>query len=120
MSKLFTAVRESLNEAVKYSDIRKWVFDKIENTEMDSDEMKKAFAKKFGKQNADQLEKAVSEFLGESVQVNEATYNEVEEWVFDKLENTEMDSDEMEAEVVKKFGNSAKAHYEKALSAYMD
>lgn len=43
--------------------IREWVFDKLENTELDKDEMEQEFIKKFGKQNLDQYEAALSEYL---------------------------------------------------------
>ena len=53
-----------LNEAsASYSDVRKWVFDKLENTEMHSGEMRAAFKKKFGDENIKMFERAVSEYM---------------------------------------------------------
>lgn len=68
--------------------------------------------------------KSFKEFVNESAEesVNEAksSYKDVRKWVFDKLENSDMDSEEMEKEFIKKFGKASKADYEKALSEYMD
>lgn len=52
--------------------------------------------------------------------LNESSYKEVQKWVFDKLENSDMDSEEMMKQFIKKFGQGAVKHYEKALSEYMD
>ena len=66
-------IESIINEAIKtsqisekkssYEDIRDWVFDKLENSDMDSDEMKKACIKKFGKGSEDDYENAVSEYM---------------------------------------------------------
>lgn len=58
--------------------------------------------------------------LSEEISLNEANYKQVQQFVFDKLENSDMDVDQLEAAVIKKFGRSAKKHMEKAMSEYMD
>lgn len=57
------------------------------------------------------------EFLSES---KPAKYNDVRKWVFAQLEDSDMDSEEMEKEFIKKFGKDNLKHYEAALSEYMD
>lgn len=60
--KTFAEIRTTINEASS-SDMRNWVFDHLENTEMDSGQMKAAFIKKFGKENLKSYEKYVSEYV---------------------------------------------------------
>ena len=63
--KSFAEIRENLTTeaAASYSVMRNWVFDHLENTEMDSGQMKAAFIKKFGKENVKHYERAVSEYM---------------------------------------------------------
>lgn len=63
--KTFADIRENLatEAAVSYSKARDWVFDKLENTEMDSGQMKAGFIKKFGRENVKHYERAVSEYM---------------------------------------------------------
>lgn len=63
--------------------------------------------------------KTFDQFVAESA-LTEASYSKVRDWVFNKLENSDMDSDEMRKEFVKAFGRGAMRHYEKAVSEYMD
>lgn len=44
---------------------------------------------------------------------------EMKQFVVDKLENTDMDVDQLEKAFVKKFGASAKSHYRKILDKVM-
>ena len=57
------------------------------------------------------------EFLNEN---KAASYKEVQKWVFAMLEDSDLDSDEMKKEFIKKFGKVNLKHYEAALSEYMD
>lgn len=43
--------------------MRDWVFDKLENSEMDVDELRAAFKKKFGSSKMKQLDDLMSEFM---------------------------------------------------------
>lgn len=61
--------------------------------------------------------KSFKEYITEA---KKADYKTVRKWVFDKLENSDMDSEEMEKAFVKEYGKAALSHYEKALSEYMD
>jgi hypothetical protein len=55
-------------------------------------------------------------------EVNEAksNYKDIESWVNDKLENTDMDSTKMKSEFDAKFGKGSTKDYEKAVAAFMD
>lgn len=44
--------------------MRQFVFDKMENSDMSSDDLQKAFVKKFGKRNEKHFDKFVDEFMG--------------------------------------------------------
>lgn len=50
-------------EAVNYNKVRNWVFDKLENSEMDVDELRAAAEKKFGKGVGKHVERAMSEMM---------------------------------------------------------
>lgn len=55
-------LQQSLEEAkLNYDDVLSWVGDKMENSDMDIDEMRKAFIKKYGRGAAKHFEKAVDE-----------------------------------------------------------
>lgn len=61
--KTFNEMRQSLTERAGYQEVRQWVFDHLENTDMTSDQMKSAFRKKFGDANDHDYERAVSEYM---------------------------------------------------------
>lgn len=96
MGKEFNTLREGLMEArASYKDVRDWVFDKLENTELDSEEMKKQFEKKFGRSKVKDFEKAVDEYLGEDVGeedlvVTEATDPKMQKRVLRALNNSDV------------------------------
>ena len=48
------------------------------------------------------------------------SYVKVRNWVFDKLENSDMDVDQLRDGAKKKFGSDVGAHVEKAMSEMMD
>jgi hypothetical protein len=60
--KSFADIREAAGK-VTYNHARKWVFDRLENTDHTHDKMKKDFHAKFGKHNAHHFDKAVSEYM---------------------------------------------------------
>jgi peptidoglycan hydrolase CwlO-like protein len=66
----YDQVRGIILSEASYNKMRDWVFDKMENSNMDIDQMRDAFAKKYGKQNVKHMEKAVNEYEG---MVNENT-----------------------------------------------
>jgi len=61
--KSFADVRHNLHERAGYTEVRKWVFDHLENTDMTADQMKAAFRKKFGDANDHDYERAISEYM---------------------------------------------------------
>lgn len=48
------------------------------------------------------------------------SYNKVRNWVFDKLENSDMDVDELRANAIRKFGKDSEKHIERAMSELLD
>lgn len=56
----------------------------------------------------------------EGDQLDEANYSAVLSWVGDKMENSNMDIDEMRAAFAKKFGQGAMKHFEKAVDELND
>lgn len=78
MAKSLSQIQTELTEGkkVKYKDVQKWVFDKLENSDLDSTEMEKEFISKFGKENLKHYEAAVTEYLGESTDNTDDTLNE--------------------------------------------
>lgn len=55
-----------------------------------------------------------------SVILNEANYSKMRDWVFDKMENSDMDIDQMRAAFVKKFGRNATRYFEAAVDELND
>lgn len=60
----------------------------------------------------------VTDVMKESVVME--SYNKVRDFVFDAMENSDMDIDELRQAAIKKFGNSAKKHIEQAIGEMLD
>ncbi len=52
--------------------------------------------------------------------INEASSNQMRDWVYSHLEDSDMDVDEMKAAFAKKFGKNNMKHFDKFASDYMD
>jgi len=52
---------EHITESANYAKVLKFIGDKMENTEMDIDDIRAAAIKKFGSSAAKQIEKAIDE-----------------------------------------------------------
>ncbi len=106
--------KQFLVEGAKEDKAMEWVYDKLENSDLDIDELTAEFIKKFGKGMEKVLDKAMSNMM-------EATKEEkAMEWAYDKLENSDLDIDELKAEFVKKFGKGLEKILDKAMSDMMD
>lgn len=58
-----TDTKKMIKEAVNYNKVRNFVFDKMENSDMDIDELRAACEKKFGKGCEKHVERAMGEML---------------------------------------------------------
>jgi len=65
--------------------------------------------------------KRFSQFIEENLdEANQPSYSSMRNWVFRRLENTNMTSSQMKQEFVKKYGSQNLKSYERAVSEYMD
>jgi hypothetical protein len=69
---------------------------------------------------SDNLKSMIEDRIKNALTERKASPTEMRDWVFDKLENTDMTSSETKKAFTKQFGSSNIKHYTNAVSEYLD
>lgn len=122
--------KQHLNEAQfkpdrrKENQMRNFIGDKLENSDVDIDQLKKEFKKKFGQGYDKAFDKILDELLyGEETIVENPVKRQEKkmvDFIGDKIENSDMDIDQLRKAFEKKFGKGYKSAFDRIVSMFVD